>query len=329
MKAMVHATGSGLSGLQLVDSSAKATNKGEVQIRLKSAGLNHRDLFVMSARSSNDAPLIPGSDGAGIIAQIGKEVQTLKIGDEVIIHPTLGWHTTSEVPEVPDIVGGPTDGTLAEYITLPADNILPKPSHLTWDEAGVLSLSALTAYRALFTRGNLQPGEHVLIPGIGGGVATYAMLFALAAKARVTVTSRSEAKRAQAMQLGAINALDSYSDWHKGSNAPCVDLIMDSIGQAMFTQYLDVLRPGGRVVMYGASSGDQLHVPIRALFFPQISILGSSMGSREEFVHMLEWVERHQIKPVVDRIYPLEDTALAFERMKKGEQFGNIAIRIS
>ncbi len=329
MKAMVHATRSGISGLQLGTSPAKPVNKGEVQVRLKSAGLNHRDLFVMSARSSNDAPLILGSDGAGIITQIDKEVKGFKIGDEVIIHPTLGWPTASEVPEVPDIVGGPTDGTLAEYITLPADNILPKPSHLTWEEAGVLSLSALTAYRALFTRGKLKPGEHVLIPGIGGGVATYAMLFAVAAEAKVTVTSRSEAKRAQAMQLGAFHALDSYTDWHIGDHAPSVDLIMDSIGQAMFNQYLDVLRPGGRVVMYGASSGDQLQLPIRAIFFPQISMLGTSMGSREEFIQMLEWIERHQIKPVVDRIYPLEETTLAFERMQQGKQFGNIAIHIS
>ncbi|MCW3795681.1 zinc-binding dehydrogenase [Paenibacillus sp. LS1] len=328
MKAIVHSNQSGLAGLQYTESTSRAPKAGEVLIQLKSAGINHRDLFIMAARGTHDTPLIPGSDGAGIIVEIGEDVRGFSIGDEVIIHPTLGWEHASEVPIVPDIVGGPTDGTLAKYITLPAENALPKPAHLSWEEAGVLSLSALTAYRALFTRGVLKQGEHILIPGIGGGVATYALLMAVAAGAQVTVTSRSEAKRNEALRLGATHALDSHGDWRLQNDLEPVDMILDSIGQAMFPKYFDIIRPGARIVMYGASSGDDLTLPIRSIFFPQVSLIGTSMGSREEFVQMLQWVEQHDIHPVIDGVYPLQDTAKAFERMEKGEQFGNLAIRI-
>ncbi|WP_340031975.1 zinc-binding dehydrogenase [Paenibacillus sp. FSL K6-1122] len=326
MKAIVHSAQSGLAGLQYTESISRAPEAGEVQIQLKSAGINHRDLFIMAGRGPQDIPLVPGSDGAGIIVAIGESVRGFAIGDEVIIHPTLGWEHASEVPIVPDIVGGPTDGTLAQYITLPAENALPKPAHLSWEEAGVLSLSALTAYRALFTRGVLKKGEHVLIPGIGGGVATYALLKAVAAGATVTVTSRSEAKRNEALRLGATHALDSHADWSRQNDLEPVDIILDSIGQAMFPKYFDIIRPGGRIVMYGASSGDDLTLPIRSIFFPQISLIGTSMGSREEFIQMLQFVEQHDIHPVIDGVYPLQYVAKAFERMEKGEQFGNLAI---
>ncbi|MCG7377862.1 zinc-binding dehydrogenase [Paenibacillus sp. ACRSA] len=326
MKAMIHAQHTGRQGLQLTTTTAQAPLEGEVQIQLKSAGINHRDLFIMAAHTAQDEPLILGSDGAGIIVEIGTGVHDLSVGDEVVVHPTLYWEHAVDVPTVPDIVGGPTHGTLAQYITLPARNVLPKPSHLSWEEAGVLSLSALTAYRALFTRGALQPGEHILIPGIGGGVATYALLMAVAAGAKVTVTSRSEAKRNQALHLGASQALDSHEDWHLYGDLETVDMILDSIGQAMFPKYFDIIKPGGRIVMYGASSGDDLTVPIRAIFFPQVSLIGTSMGSREEFVQMLQWLEKHDIHPVIDRIYSLQNSAEAFERMANGEQFGNLAI---
>ncbi|WP_336758838.1 quinone oxidoreductase family protein [Paenibacillus sp. USHLN196] len=326
MKAIVHSGQSGLAGLRYTESTSRTPETGEVKIQLKSAGINHRDLFIMAGRTRQDAPLIPGSDGAGIIVEIGEGVREFTVGDEVIIHPTLGWEFAGNVPIVPDIVGGPADGTLAQYITLPAENALPKPAHLSWEEAGVLSLSALTAYRALFTRGELKQGEHILIPGIGGGVATYALLMAVAVGAQVTVTSRSEAKRKEALRLGASHALDSHADWRLQNDLAPVDIILDSIGQAMFPKYFDIIRPGGRIVMYGASSGDDLTLPIRSIFFPQISLIGTSMGSREEFIQMLQWVEQHDIHPVIDGVYPLQDVAKAFERMEKGEQFGNLAI---
>ncbi|OAB42652.1 zinc-binding dehydrogenase [Paenibacillus glacialis] len=328
MKAIVHAGMSGLRGLTYEDVTDRQPGYGEVKVMLKAAGLNHRDLFLMANRTERDASLIIGSDGAGRIETIGEGVSNLTIGTDVIINPCIGWETVHNVPSVLAIVGGPSDGTFAESIIIPAQNVVSKPSYLSWEEAGVLSLSALTAYRALFTRGRLQQGEHVLIPGIGGGVATYAMLMASAAGARVSVTSRSEAKRQAALAYGAEHAFDSHSNWKDSMGGDTVDLILDSIGPATFQHYFDIIKPTGRIVTFGASSGDQLEIPMRAIFFPQISIIGTSMGSSEEFDAMLQFMELHSLRPIIDSVYPLHDTVQAFHRMQQGEQLGNIGIRI-
>lgn len=333
MKAIIHEGEQGLNGLQYKQSyigqQDKHPEKGHVKIKLKTAGLNHRDLFLMAARSIQDAPFILGSDGAGIIEEIGEGVTGLSKGTEVIINPTLGWDKTDEVPVVPEILGGPTDGTFAEYVIIPEQNAVVKPSYLSWEEAGALSLSALTAYRALFTRGALQARQHVLVPGIGGGVATFAALMASAIGAKVTVTSRSEAKRKQALELPITKVIDSNSHWYDELKDEPVDLILDSIGPATFNQYFDVLKPNGKIVMFGASSGDDITIPARAIFFPQIQLIGTSMGSREEFIAMLQFMEKHKIHPIVDSVYSLEDTILAFQRMERGEQLGNIVLKIS
>jgi len=328
MKAIVHAGSGGLEGLKYIDRLDKQPGAGEVKVSLKAAGLNHRDLFIIAGRSEQDAPLILGSDGAGRIEAVGEGVSHHQIGDPIIINPCIGWDSPDDVPHVPAIVGGPSDGTFAESIIIPAQNAVRKPSYLSWEEAGVLPLSALTAYRALFTRGGLQQGEHVLIPGIGGGVATYAMLMALAAGARVSVTSRSGTKRQAALTHGAHHAFDSHSDWKKSMNGDTVNLILDSIGPATFPHYSDVIKPNGRIVTFGASSGDRLEIPMRSIFFPQITIIGTSMGSSEEFAAMLQFMEKHSLRPIMDQMYDLQDTVQAFHRMQQGEQFGNIGIRI-
>lgn len=328
MKAVVHTGISGLKGLAYEDVMDKQPGFGEVKVKLKSAGLNHRDLFLMASRTYEDTPFIMGSDGAGRIEAVGEGVTNLTVGNDVIINPCIGWETADNVPAVPAIVGGPSDGTFAESIIIPAQNAVRKPTYLSWEEAGVLPLSALTAYRALFTRGRLQQGEHVLIPGIGGGVATYAMLMASTAGARVSVTSRSETKRKAALAHGAEHAFDSHSDWKESMNGEKADLILDSIGPATFQQYFEVIKPNGRIVTFGASSGDRMEIAARSIFFPQISIIGTSMGSSEEFMAMLQFMERHSIRPVIDSMYPLQETYQAFQRMQQGEQYGNIGIRI-
>ncbi|OBZ08354.1 alcohol dehydrogenase [Bacillus sp. FJAT-27264] len=328
MKAIVHAGQSGLKGLEYKDITDRQPGAGEVKVRIKAAGLNHRDLFIMAGRTEQDVPLIIGSDGAGRIEAVGEGVSHHIVGADVIINPCLGWESVDNVPHIPAIVGGPSEGTFAESIIIPAQNVISKPAYLSWEEAGVLPLSALTAYRALFTKGRLQQGEHVLIPGIGGGVATYAMMMALAVGARVSVTSRSEAKRQAALAHGANHAFDSNGDWKESMNGNSVDLILDSIGPATFPHYFDVIKPNGRIVTFGASSGDRIEIPVRSIFFPQISIIGTSMGSSEEFADMLQFMERHSLSPIIDRVYPIQDTAEAFHRMQQGEQFGNIGIRI-
>lgn len=329
MKAIVHAGMNGLKSLTYEDVVDKQPGFGEVKVRLKTAGLNHRDLFLMADRTNEDAALIMGSDGAGIIEAVGEGVTSLTVGTDVIINPCIGWEITHDVPNVPAIVGGPSNGTFAESIIIPAQNAISKPAYLSWEEAGVLPLSALTAYRALFTRGRLQQGEHILIPGIGGGVATYAMVMASAAGARVSVTSRSESKRQLALAHGADYAFDSHSDWKESMKGETVDLILDSIGPATFQQYFDIIKPNGRIVTFGASSGDRMEIAARSIFYPQISIIGTSMGSSEEFIAMLEFMEFHSIRPIIDSVYPLQDTLQAFQRMQQGQQSGNIGIRIN
>lgn len=326
----------GPQGLQYTTNHPdKRPGEGQVKVRLKTAGLNHRDLFIIDAAASAAEgapdpvhPCVLGSDGAGVIEETGEGVMGLYQGMEVILNPCLGWDKTDEVPAVPDILGYPTDGTFAEYVIVPQRNVVLKPAYLSWEEAGALSLAALTAYRALFTRGNLKRGDHVLIPGIGGGVATFAALMAAAAGARVTVTSRSEAKRAQALKLPVAQVIASSSRWREELQHQPVDLILDSVGPATFDQYLEVIKPDGKIVMFGASSGDDLTIPARAIFFPQLQLLGTSMGSREEFAAMLEFMDRHRIHPVMDSVYSLAETPLALQRMKRAEQLGNIALSI-
>jgi zinc-binding alcohol dehydrogenase/oxidoreductase len=328
MKAIVHSKEKGIAGLKYQEVPEKKPGYGEVKVKLKAVGLNRRDLFVINNRTSEDPVFIPGSDGAGFIEEIGEGVSDFTIHTEVIINPSLDWEFANEVPTVPKILGGPSDGTFSEYVIISSKNVVKKPSYLSWEEAGVLSLSALTAYRALFTKGNLKKDQHLLIPGIGSGVATYAMLFAKAIGAKVSVTSRREEKRQQARNHGADRTFDNNTDWNESLEGEKVDVVLDSVGPATFPHYFDVLRPNGYIVNFGASSGDKVEIPLRTLFYPQFNILGTSMGSREEFEQMIEFITKHSLKPIIDKTYSLSEAILAFDRMNEGEQFGNIALLI-
>lgn len=328
MKAIVHQYKTGFDGVEYKSSPERTPNAGEVKVKVKSAGLNHRDLFIMNNRKEMELPLVLGSDGAGVVTEIGEGVSNNILHTEVIINPSIGWENAAEVPALPEVLGGPKDGTFTEYVIVPAENIVRKPSYLTWEESGVLSLSALTAYRALFTKGRLKCGEHVLIPGIGGGVATFAMLFAKTIGAKVSVTSRIKNKRKIAEKYGADFSFNSSGNWEESLQGEKVDLIIDSIGPATFSKYFDVIKPNGRIVNFGASSGDKIELPLRALFYNQIDIMGTSMGSREEFNEMILFIEKHKIKPIIDKVYSLEGAVQALSRMEQGEQFGNIALRM-
>ncbi|MFI1825805.1 zinc-binding dehydrogenase [Streptomyces sp. NPDC020412] len=299
---------------------------GEALIRLRAAGLNHRDLFVAEARSPGDAPLVLGADGAGIVAAVGTGT-ALSVGDEVIVDPTVGWERAAEVPELPEILGGPRDGTFAQYVVVPARNALPKPGHLDWAEAAALPLAAVTAYRALFTRGGLRSGEHVLLPGIGGGVATFALAMAKAVGAEVTVTSRSEDKLRRARDLGADRAVGSAADWG-AELGRSVDLVVDSVGSATFDTALGTLRAGGRLVTLGATTGPDVALSLRELFFRQISVIGTSMGSAEEFSDMLRLVAEHRIRPVVHGAFPLAEGPQALAALAQGRQFGKLVLTV-
>ncbi|PPA69274.1 zinc-binding dehydrogenase [Jeotgalibacillus proteolyticus] len=329
MRGLIHSQVEGVEGLTYSDIDAAVPQPNEVRVKLKTAGLNHRDLFVLTRHKTEDPPLVIGSDGAGVVEEVGSEVTGVTVGDEVIINPGLGWKENSDAPPQGfEIVGLPGHGTFAEEIVLPAENVLPKPDFLSWEEAGVLGLAGLTAYRALFTRGKVKSGMKVLIPGIGSGVATFLLQFAKAAGADVYVTSRSEEKRDAALKLGATKAIDSSSeDWQEELGVK-MDLVIECVGAATFQKSLDQLRTGGTIVTFGASAGDEIKLNLREFFYGQLNMLGSTMGSAEELKEMLQFIKEHQIKPVLDEIYPLDQFEKAFSRMEKAQQLGKIGFII-
>ncbi|WP_042348713.1 zinc-binding dehydrogenase [Bacillus massiliigorillae] len=329
MKALVHSDKDGFAGLLYREIEEVKPGPGEVRVRIKIAGMNHRDLFVLTRHKATDAPLIIGSDGAGIIDAVGEGVDVDQIGAEVIINPGLGWKEKSDAPPAGfEIVGLPFHGTFAEYIVVPVENVYPKPSHLNWEEAGVLSLAALTAYRVLFTRAKVSHNMKVLIPGIGSGVATFLLQFAKAAGATVYVTSRSEEKRQKAMELGADFTIDSSADWDEALNGEKMDVVIECVGAATFNKSLKQLRQGGTIATFGASAGDEVTINLRDFFYGQLNMLGSTMGSAEEYKEMLEFIEVHQIKPVIDGIYSLDQFGQAFNRLEEAKQIGKIGFII-
>ena len=312
---------------EMPDPKAKA---GEVVVEIKNAGLNRRDLMIKNRVGNKDEALILGSDGAGVIIEKGENVSNVQIGDEVIINPALRWESNSDAPpEGFDILGMPDNGTIAEKIVISANQVEKKPSYLSWQEAGVLALAALTGYRALVTKGQIQKGQTLFVPGAGSGVATYIIQFAKAKGARVIVTSRSEAKRKKALDIGADLAIDTSSDWEKELENETIDLVIDSVGAATFNRSLNVLKQGGRIVIFGATTDDVTDINLREFFYGQYQLLGSTMGSREELREMLQFIEAEKIHPVLDKQFDLADTAEAFEHLKVNDQFGKISIKLT
>lgn len=329
MKAFIHEGEAGLEGTRYTDIDIREPGPNEVKIRVITAGVNHRDLFVLH-RHKEKEPLIIGSDAAGIVEEAGVDVEGISAGEEVVINPGLNWHEESEAPpEGFQLVGFPGHGTFAEYVIVPAANIEPKPPHFTWEEAGVFSLAALTAYRALVTRANLQPGDTLLLPGAGSGAVTFMLLFAKKIGARVIVTSRSEAKRKRALELGADKAIDSEREWDEQLEGEKADVVIDTVGAATFQKSLDQIKKGGTIVIFGASAGDEVTLNLRSFFYGQYNLLGSTMGSHEEYQEMLAFMSKHNIHPVVDKTFPLSETAEALKYLDEAAQFGKIALRVA
>lgn len=325
MKAFVIESGE----LKVRDMEEPQAKAGEVVVALKTAGINRRDLGLPKRYGSRPEALIIGSDGAGIIEAIGDKVSGFSVGDEVIINPALRWYDNSDAPPAEfDILGMPDHGTFAEKIALSAEQVEKKPSHLSWEEAGSLALAGLTGYRALFTKGEVKEGDTLFIPGAGSGVATYLIQFAKNAGARVIVSSRSEEKRNHALELGADRAIANDSDWPQELSDETVDLVIDSVGAATFNRSLEVLKKGGRIVIFGATTDDNVDFNLRSFFYGQYQLFGSTMGCREELRAMLAHMEEHGTHPVVDRVFDLEHAQEAFDHLGNGKQFGKVVLRI-
>ncbi|MHB8146125.1 MAG: zinc-binding dehydrogenase [Vulcanimicrobiaceae bacterium] len=331
MKAVrLHELG-GPAKLAIEEVERPAPQADEVLIHIHAAAFNRRDVFITQGLYPGiELPRTLGSDGAGIVARVGAGVNDLQAGDEVVINPMLGWGNDPHMWDPgASILGMPRDGTFAEYVVVPRTNVYPKPSGLSMEEAAALPLAGLTAYRATFTRGELRSGETVLIPGIGGGVQTFVLLYAKSIGARSIVTSGSEEKLERAKQLGADVAIDYRSDdWHKvARKAGPIDLVVDSSGGDTLAKSLAAVRPGGRIVVYGGTRGDAT-IKLFPLFWNHVDIRGTSMGSPSDFRAMLELVARG-IKPVVDRVYPMSEVVAAARRMAASEQFGKIILQIA
>jgi zinc-binding alcohol dehydrogenase/oxidoreductase len=320
MKAVrLHEIG-GPQSLRVEEIARPSPSNGEVLVRVHAAAFNRRDVFITQGLYPNiELPRTLGSDGAG----------TLDGKGEVVIDPMLGWGDNPHLWATnATILGMPHDGTFAQYVAVPKANVYPKPAHLSMEEAAAIPLAGLTAYRATFTRGQLHAGETVLIPGVGGGVQTFVLLFAKAVGARTIVTSGSGEKLERARALGADVTID-YTDpeWHKKLKRGEVDLVVDSSGGDTLNRSLSLLRPGGRVVLYG---GTRLESTIRIfpIFWNHLDIRGTSMGSPEDFRAMLDLVTEHEIHPAIDRAYPIDDAVAAAERMASAAQFGKIVLTI-
>ncbi len=329
--ARLHEMG-GPDALRIEDIPVPAIRDGELLVRVRAAALNHRDLFITHGLYPNvRLPVTLGSDGAGELAAVGGVTADLEAGDEVVIDPMFGWGSDPALWDASraTILGMPREGTFAQYVAIPLENVHRKPTHLSMEEAAAIPLAGLTAYRAIFTRGAVQRGETVLITGVGGGVQTFVLLFAKHAGAHAIVTSSSDEKLERARALGADLAINyaNNPDWPKllRSTAP-VDLVVDSSGGETLRNVLDVVRPGGRIVIYGGTNGDAT-IKLFPLFWKHLTILGTSMGSPRDFAAMLALFEEG-LHPVVDRVFALDDAQAAFWRLAAADQFGKVVLRV-
>lgn len=331
MRAIVLRELGGPERLALEEAPDPKPGPGEAVVRLRAAALNHRDAFIRQGLYAGiTLPIILGSDGAGEVEAVGEGVDASWVGVPVVINPSLDWGTDDRAPGPSfRILGLPDDGTYAERIRVPAANLHRKPAALGWEAAAAIPLAGLTAYRAVVSRARVQPGETVVVTGIGGGVATFAALFALRLGARVFVTSGSDAKIARARDLGASGGVNyRLQDWGKalvsltGGGA---DVCVDSAGRDSLPGLLEAARPGGRIVTFGATTGSPTTLEVRRIFWKQISILGTTMGTPGEFRRMLECFEGG-LQPVVDRVFPLADAAAAHARMEQADQFGKLVL---
>ncbi|MGQ9500784.1 MAG: zinc-binding dehydrogenase [Anaerolineae bacterium] len=330
---MVHQLG-GPEVLQMEEIPTPTPGPGEVVVALQAAALNRRDILVRTREEwAHQMPFVPGSDGAGVVAAVGTDVRNVREGDAVVICPSLWWGDDEERPsERFEILGGPSNGTYAQYVRVPAENVFAKPAHLSFAEAAAFPLAGLTAWRALITKARIRPGERVFIPGVGSGVATFLVQIARLAGAQAYGTSGSADKLQRATELGLSGgALYTDPNWleqvrHQTSGG--VEVVVDSVGAATFDQCLQLLVPGGRLITFGVTTGATTSLDIRLVYRRQLNILGTTMGSLKEFRSLLAVIANGAIKPVIDSTFPLASAAEAHRRMEHHAQFGKIVLEL-
>jgi len=307
-----------LSALELGEHADPAPPDGWTTVTVKAAALNHHDLWSLRGVGlpADRLPMILGCDAAG----------TDEDGNDVVVHAVIGDPSGGDETLDPgrSLLSEKYNGTMAERVVVPRRNLVPKPAALSFEQAACLPTAYLTAYRMLFGRAvGLQPGSTILVQGAGGGVATALILIGRAAGYRVWATSRSEAKRARALELGAERAFES------GARLPeRVDAVMETVGEATWQHSLRALKPGGTIVVCGATSGPLPPADLNRVFFLQLSVVGSTMGSRDQLARLLTFLEQTGVRPVIDRTLPLEQARDGFAAMLGGELFGKIVFTV-
>ena len=336
MKAMVLRELGGPDQLGYEDVPEPEPGSGETVVRLRAAALNRRDVFVTYGQypgaRPEALPVILGSDGSGEVVARGEGAAGPDEGTEVVINPALYWGNDPRKPgKEYRILGLPDDGTFAQFVKVPAENVFPKPSHLSHEEAAALALGALTAYRALVTRGKVEQGETVVVPGVGSGVATLVVQMAAALGARVFVTSGSDEKIEKAKEFGAEGGVNYNSeDWSKElkSMAGGVDLSVDLAGGEAFNALVSLAKPGGRIVAVGATAGPTPKAMTIRIALKHLDILGTAMGTNEEFGTMLDLYAEHGLRPVINETFSLEEAASALAHMEGGKGIGKIVLEV-
>ena len=343
MKALTLVAAGGLEHLKVQELPQPAIQSPrQALVRVKAAGLNRLDLFVVSGLpgATHSFPHVIGTDGAGLVQEVGSGVSEFRPGDRVMINPALSCgecaacQTGEEsLCEGLRVVGEHCGGTVAEYIVLPAANLARVPEGMPWAQAGSFSLATLTAWRMLVTRARVEPGETVLIWGVGGGVALAALQIARLIGAQTIVTSGSDAKLEASLALGADVALnhreaDVVAEVRKHTGGRGADVVVDSVGEQTWQHSLRSLRRGGRLVICGATTGPMISLDLRRLFWRQWSILGSTLGNRREYAEIVAYAAKGELWPVIDRTVPFEEGLAALERLQRGEQMGKLVIEV-
>ncbi len=305
----------------------------EVLVQIKAAALNRRDYWITVGKYAGiKYPSILGSDGAGIVAELGSDVDKGWLNKEVVINPCHNWGSHDEYQNRDfSILGLPEEGTFAEYVKVKAEYLYPKPAHLSWEQAAALPLAGLTTFRALFTKAKAKKGDKILITGVGGGTGAFALQWAVAAGCKVFVTSGSGDKIQRAKDLGAsAGVCYKAQDWAQELQhlTGGFDVIIDSALGNGFEKLLDISNPGGRIVFFGGTAGNIPALNGRKIFWKQLEILGTTMGSPDDFKAMIDFVNKHKITPVIDEVFPLAQAQKAIDKMENSSQFGKLVLTI-
>lgn len=314
--------------------STPIVSPNQVLVKVQYAALNHRDEWIRKGQYAKiQLPAILGSDGSGVVVTVANQEDAHWLHQQVIINPNQNWGTNPKAQQKEyNILGMPSQGTLAEYIAVPTDRIHHIPKHLSMEQAAALPLAGLTAYNACFNKAKIQTGNNVFISGVGGGVAQFAFQFAVAVGANVYVSSSKEQVIQQCIDRGAkgginYNNKEQYKDVFKQTGG--FDVVIDAACGNGMNDLLALLKPCGRYVFYGATRGLPENLNMRAIFWNHLQLLGSTMGSDQDFEQMLQFVANYQISPIIDKIINFTDAEQAFDRMHNGNQFGKIIVKVN